>query len=241
MRLLLSLCLLLPSLGISQTLQPFQAEFRLHVSRIPTTIKANLILEENGQPGHYRMSMESRSLMVRNREQSEFVWNDCAPRSERYEHQFRGFGIRRQYSMTFDWDNEEITYQHSDGEGRYPLEEDTLDELTMLLRAQCLFAEGLSEFSLNAAYGDRLRNHTFVVTGEEELDTPAGRITTLVVEKRRRKESDRRTIFWVAPSLQYMLVKARHVESRALFGELVMRSYSGPAPNGERVQLGEPD
>jgi hypothetical protein len=102
----------------------------------------------------------------------------------------------------------------------------------MLLKAQCLFAEGLREFTLNAAYGDKVRSHTFVVTGEEEIETPAGTIQTLVIEKRRKKDSQRRTIFWVAPSLQYMLVKARHVENRALFGELLMRSYEGPKPDG---------
>jgi hypothetical protein len=100
----------------------------------------------------------------------------------------------------------------------------------MLLKAQCLFAEGLTEFTLTAAYGDRVRSHTFVVTGEETIDTPAGKIDTLVVEKKRHADSSRRTIFWVAPSLQYMLVKARHVESRVLFGELLMRRYNGPAP-----------
>ncbi|MCK5874550.1 MAG: DUF3108 domain-containing protein [Alcanivoracaceae bacterium] len=213
-------------------LEPFEAEFRLHVSKIPTTIKATLSLEPLDTPDRYRMRMHSRSFLVKNLEQSEFSWNECAPRSQQYRHEFRGFGIRREHTMSFDWEQHEVLFDDGDEKGHYPISDDTLDELTMLLKAQCLFAEGLREFTLNAAYGDKVRSHTFVVTGEEEIETPAGMIQTLVIEKRRKKDSQRRTIFWVAPSLQYMLVKARHVENRALFGELLMRSYEGPKPDG---------
>ena len=213
-------------------LEPFEAEFRLHVSKIPTTIKATLSLEPLDTPDRYRMSMQSRSFLVKNLEQSEFSWNECAPRSQQYRHEFRGFGIRREHTMSFDWAKHEVLFDDGDEKGHYPVGDDTLDELTMLLKAQCLFAEGLREFTLEAAYGDKVRSHTFVVTGEEEIETPAGNIQTLVIEKRRKKDSQRRTVFWVAPSLQYMLVKARHVENRALFGELLMRSYEGPKPDG---------
>lgn len=213
-------------------LEPFKAEFRLHVSKIPTTIKATLSLEPLDAPDRYRMRMYSRSLLIKNLEQSEFSWNECAPRSQQYRHEFRGFGIRREHTMSFDWAQQEVLFDDGDEKGHYPISDDTLDELTMLLKAQCLFAEGLTEFTLNAAYGDKVRSHTFVITGEEEIETPAGKIQTLVIEKRRKKDSQRRTIFWVAPSLQYMLVKARHVENRALFGELLMRSYEGPKPDG---------
>ncbi|MCC1495657.1 DUF3108 domain-containing protein [Alcanivorax sp. 1008] len=222
--------LILAGAAGADPLQPFEAEFRLHVSRIPTTIKATLELGPTDQSDEYRMQMENRSFLIKNREQSFFSWNDCAPRSNRYEHQFRGFGIRREHSMTFNWDSQDVLFDDGQEQGHYPIEPDTLDELTMLLKAQCLLAEGEKEFTLSAAYGDKVRSHTFMVTGEETVSTPAGDIDTIVIEKKRKADSQRRTIFWVAPSLQYMLVKARHVENRALFGELLMIRYDGPAP-----------
>lgn len=235
MRFVPLLLLLLTGALPAAPLEPFEAEFRLHVSKIPTTIKATLSLEPLDTPDRYRMRMHSRSFLVKNLEQSEFSWNECAPRSQQYRHEFRGFGIRREHTMTFDWEQQEVVFDDGDEKGHYPITDDTLDELTMLLKAQCLFAEGLREFTLDAAYGDKVRSHTFVVTGEEEIETPAGKIQTLVIEKRRKKDSQRRTIFWVAPSLQYMLVKARHVENRALFGELLMRSYKGPEPDDTAI------
>ena len=233
---ILSLLLLAGSAGAAPLL-PFEAEFRLHVSKIPTTIKATLELGPTDQPDEYMMRLENRSFLVKNREQSHFSWNDCAPRSNRYEHEFRGFGIRREHSMSFDWDTGEVLFDDGNEKGHYPVEQGTLDELTMLLKAQCLLAEGLKEFTLQAAYGDKVRSHTFIVTGEETISTPAGDIATIVIEKKRKADSQRRTVFWVAPSLQYMLVKARHVENRALFGELLMRSYKGPAPQEQTPEL----
>src|SRR5690554_155590 len=233
--------LLVTGAAHADTLLPFSAEFRLHVSKIPTTIKATLALTASDQPDHYQLRLENRSFLVKNREQSEFSWNDCAPQSQHYEHEFRGFGIRRAHSMDFDWEKQQVEYSDGKDKGHYSIEKGVLDELTMLLKAQCLFAEGLTEFTLTAAYGDRVRSHTFVVTGEETIDTPAGKIHTLVVEKKRHADSNRRTIFWVAPSLQYMLVKARHVESRVLFSELLMRRYSGPAPIDPDALLDDDD
>ena len=230
MRLLAIFLLTLSAPLLAQPLEPFEAEFRLHVSRIPTPIKATLELRPTDTPDGYRMQLENRSFLVKNREESHFTWNHCQPRSQHYEHEFRGFGIRREHRMDFDWQNHEVLFDDGKDKGRYDIDDNTLDELTMLLKAQCLIAAGEKEFTLTAAYGDRVRNHTFVITGEEVIDTPAGRIATIVVEKKRKADSQRRTIFWVAPSLQNMLVKARHVENRALFGELLMRSYKGPAP-----------
>ena len=190
---LLPLLILAGAVGAAP-LQPFEAEFRLHVSKIPTTIKATLELTATERPDEYRMRLENRSMLIKNREQSHFSWNECAPRSSTYEHEFRGFGIRREHSMTFDWDKHEVLFENGSESGHYSIEQGTLDELTMLLKAQCLFAEGLQEFTLTAAYGDKVRSHTFVVTGEETIVTPAGKIATLVVEKKRKAESQRRTI-----------------------------------------------
>lgn len=231
MRLLLVLLILIPHWTLAQPLLPFEAEYRIHVSRIPTPIKATLALVHGDSDNQFQMSFQTRSLMMRNREESTFQWNSCSPRSESYTHEFRGFGVRREHRMDFNWKAREVHYQGGEGDIRYPISNGVLDELTMLLKAQCLFAEGLTQFTMKAAYGPRVRNHHFVVTGEELVRTPAGDVQTLVVEKRRREDSERRTIFWVAPSLQYMLVKARHIESRGLFGELLMRSYEGPAPD----------
>lgn len=211
-------------------LLPFEAEFRVHVSRIPTPIKATLSLQPKpGMDDYFVMQMESRSLLLRSVEESHFIWHHCLPISHRYRHTFRGFGFRRSSEMQFDWDQRQVSYENDKDSGSFAITEQTLDEVTMILRARCLLEDGQTEFTLQAAYGEGIRDHHFVVTGEEMVDIPGGEVRAIVIEKKRRPGSKRSTIFWLAPELDYMLVKARHIESRALFGELKLRRYDTAA------------
>jgi hypothetical protein len=212
----------------AEELRPFHVQYRLYVSKIPTTIKADLWLRETKNPDEYEMEMNVKSLLVRNNEKSRFTWKDCHPRTSEYQHSFRGFGKRRNHDMTFSWEPPQVISKEAKETHTLEIEEDTLDDLTILLKARCVFATGDKEFNATSAYGDRLREQHMQVIGREELDTPLGKLDTLVVEKKRGKDSERRTLFWISPKLNYMLVRAKHIENRALFGELVMRDYDGP-------------
>ncbi|QJX03256.1 DUF3108 domain-containing protein [Alcanivorax sp. IO_7] len=213
-------------------LAPFSAEYRIYVNKIPTPIKATLILEPVAGDDRYHMLFEAHSWLLNNREESWFRWNRCAPRTIRYEHEFNGFGKHRYYHTDFDWDKPGVITESEDGVEAFAIPEDALDELSMLLRARCVFAGGDKEYDATSVYGDDLRHHHFVVVDRETIDTPMGELDTLVVEKKRDKDEDekRRTLFWVAPKVGYMVVKARHIESALLHGELIMREYNGPLP-----------
>jgi hypothetical protein len=218
------------------SLAPFHVQYRLYVSKIPTTIKADLWLRQHGDVAdEYQMELQVKSLLVSNREISTFRWDDCQPRTSLYQHRFRGFGKRRNYDMQFSWSPPQVVTESGDERWTYEIEQDTLDDLTLLLKARCTFATGDKEFRATSAYGKRLRKHHMQVIGVETLDTPIGNIECLVVEKKRDEDSERKTLFWVAPSLNYLLVKAKHIENRALFGELILREYDGPMPTQPAV------
>lgn len=226
---LLLLALALTAPARAGELLPFEIQYRLYISRIPTPIKADLTLRRMDEPDHYEMELEVRSLLMHNREYSRFEWNECEPRTETYTHTFKGFGKRRDHHMTFDWSVPEVV-SRSGGkkEATLAIVGNTLDELTMLLKARCVLGSGDREYHVTSVYGGRFREHWFQVVDTEVLDTPLGEVETLVVVKKRDRDSERHTVFWVAPAWDYLLVKARHVENRALFGELVMRDYDGP-------------
>ncbi|WP_238582895.1 DUF3108 domain-containing protein [Isoalcanivorax pacificus] len=213
-------------------LQPFRVEYRINVSRIPTTIKADMSLEA-GEDDTYRMQLSIDSMLMKNTELSIFRWLDCAPRTMHYMHTFRGFRRERDYQMDFFWDPPRVsatTRSDDDGEESvdYDIPSDTLDELTMLLKARCVINDEQTDYQVTTAYGKRLRTHYIHVVGRETLDTPLGKLDTIRIEKRRDQDSKRRTVFWLAPELDYLLVRARHIESAALFGELRMSDYEGP-------------
>ena len=218
----------------SQTLQPFRAEYRANVSRIPTPIRAELVLEAGDQDGIYRMQLSVDSRLMQNTELSIFRWQDCTPRTMHYMHQFAGFRRQRDYFMEFFWQDAPSVTAVSSRDGgdeeiaTYDIADDTMDELTMLLAARCLLQDDQDSYHLTTAYGTRLRTHHITVSGRETLSTPLGDLETIRIEKSRDADSVRRSIFWLAPELDYLLVRARHVETRALFGELRLVDYDGP-------------
>ncbi len=251
---LILLCLLqgLAAVARADALQPFHVQYRLYVSKIPTTIKADLWLRETDTPDQYQMELLVKSLLLSNREISTFSWNDCQPRTHHYAHQFRGFGKRRNYDMHFSWDPPQVVTSYDDKTREFSIEQDTLDDLTLLLKARCVLKKGDKEFNATSAYGRKIRQQNMQVIGREILDTPLGKIDCLVIEKKRDSDSERKTLFWLAPKLDYMLIRAKHIESRALFGELVMRDFerapedvdSDPPPspeNHEKVLASDDD
>ncbi|EKF74974.1 hypothetical protein A11A3_05956 [Alcanivorax hongdengensis A-11-3] len=231
MRIALLIALLLSSLSAySEPLAPFAAEFRIYVNKLPTPVKADLVLEPAGKPDYYHMLLKAKSFLLTNKEESYFYWNDCQPRTDRYVHEFDGFGQHRYHHMQFQWDPPRVHNESEDDAASMDIADDTLDELTILLRGRCVFATGDKEYTVTSAYGDDLRTHHFVVIDREKIDTPLGKVDTLVVENRRTGDSKkkRRTLFWVAPDLDYMVVKAKHIESTFLKAEMIMIDYHGP-------------
>lgn len=222
----------------AEELIPFSAEYRISVNRIPTPIRAELSLEATDQPDRYRMQFNIDSRLMKNTETTEFDWNDCQPKTHQYRHSFSGFGRQRNHQMDFFWD-EPAQIVTTSYRGRqdpefeaFEIPEGTLDDLTMLLKTRCLISEGEETYTVDAAYGSGFRTHVVRVAGSEVLDTPMGELQTLIIERVRERDEergrDRHTRFWIAPALNNMLVRARHVEDSGLYGEINMRSYTGP-------------
>src|SRR5699024_154062 len=139
----------------------------------------------------------------------------------------------RYHHMTFSWSPPQATNKSEDKKTEtFPIPANAMDELSVLLRARCVFATGDKEYKATSVYGDDIRHSLFIVVGRETIDTPLGKLDTLVVKKKRDKDQDdsRKTLFWVAPKVGYMVVKARHVENALLHGELIMTEYHGPEP-----------
>ncbi|MCK0152179.1 DUF3108 domain-containing protein [Alcanivorax sp. S6407] len=227
------LSVLLCNQALADTLAPFAAEFRIYVNKLPTPVKADLVLEPAEGEDSYHMLLKAKSFLLTNTEESFFEWRDCQPRTSRYLHEFEGFGQHRYHRMNFQWAPPRVHNVSEDDKESIDIPDNTLDELTILLRGRCVFSQGSDNYSVTSVYGDRIRTHHFAVIDRETIKTPLGKLDTLLVEKKRDGDSKkkRRTLFWVAPSLDYMVVKAKHIESTFLKADLIMTDYKGPDPD----------
>ncbi|ERP86744.1 hypothetical protein Q670_06130 [Alcanivorax sp. P2S70] len=240
---LLALLLSYSPLLLAGSLAPFAAEFRIYVNKLPTPVKADLVLKPAHGNDNYHMLLKAKSFMLTNTEESFFQWRDCQPRTQKYLHEFEGFGKHRFHRMDFQWNPPKVHNESEDDQESLDIPDNTLDELTILLRGRCVFASGERNYTVTSVYGDRLRTHHFVVIDEETIDTPLGKLDTLLVEKKRDGDSKkkRRTLFWVAPSLDYMVVKARHIESTFLKADMIMIDYSEPETPAEPAKTVTPE
>ncbi len=215
------------NLKMKHTLYPFTAKFDISVSKIPMPISATLKLRRTGQPDTWHITFTIDSFLVDNLEESTFTWNNCQPKSIHYHHEFSGFGHHRFYDTDFSW-HPPMAYTTSESDTKsFAIPAHSVDDLTLLLQASCVFKEGYKDYYTTSIYGDEIRDNHFKLLRHEVLDTNMGDLNTLVIEKMRDDSSERRTLFWIAPALNYMLVKAKHIENPVLFGEVTLSSYSG--------------
>ena len=83
---------------------------------------------------------------------------------------------------------------------------DILDPQLYQLAMQQQLITGKTEFSFPLIKRGKLVDYRFKVVGHEQLTLPYGKLNTLKLE-RIRKSSSRKTLMWVAPSLNYTMVK----------------------------------
>lgn len=208
----------------------FRAQYAMSVGWFPLG-RAEFLLAPGAVAGEWEATVDASMFGMRNRERSRFDWNDCQPRTHRYVHTFKGLGIRRESRMAFDWaDEPTVTNVGRKGEKTYAIRPDTLDEITLLLSARCVFAAGASSWSTTTAYGSRMRTHDLRHAGTEMLEGPDGEpLETVRIEKVHKESSDRRTTIWVAPELDWMLLRAKHSEG-GLSGTIELRRLEPLAP-----------
>ena len=96
----------------------------------------------------------------------------------------------------FDWNKKLLTLQHKRGEEQKNLPVNTQDRLSFLYSFMFSPVQG-KEVSLHETDGRRLELVRYAV-GKETLDTPMGKLETIVLTKQLEKEGDRDKKIWLA-------------------------------------------
>lgn len=91
--------------------------------------------------------------------------------------------------------------------------------------ARCDLMAGKKQFTHALIHKGNKKNHTYKVVGTEVVETGQGNVEALVVE-RVRDTSKRQARFYVAPSLDYLLVKIEHQEGWLLTIAATLKSMS---------------
>ena len=158
-------------------------------------------------------------------EQSFFTIKEGRIQPSRYVMQRTGSGPNRYYELNLNWDSKELRVEKSKKIKAIQWNEQWLDQLSYHSQLVLELAAGKTEFSFDVLtrHGDS-RSYQYKVTGEELLTLPAGKIKTIRVE-RVGKDLDKQVVAWVAPELDYLLVKLWQAEDKVEQFDVQLQSY----------------
>ena len=194
--------------GCPEAFTPYDAEFTALYNG--TRMKGTRRLQR-GEDGSYLLAHQAKIFGASILEESRFSVADERIRGDRYDMERAFFGVKREFHVRYDWEKGQARLS-----GRYkgelPLDEHPLDLLTYQVALRCDLAKGnRGETNYPVIAKNLIRGYRFKVKGEEHLDTEMGRLETLVVE-RLRDNNERTTLLWVAPELNYMVVRLKQYE-----------------------------
>jgi hypothetical protein len=158
-------------------------------------------------------------------ERSRFVLKDGRLQPFFYQLKRWGTGSGRHYELNLDWSKRELLTGKEKTPKQVTWNDQWLDQLSYHSQLVVELAAGQTEFNFTvlSRHGDS-RTYQYKVTGEELLSLPAGKLKTIRIE-RVGKNLDKQVVAWVAPELDYLLVKLWQAEDKVEQFDVQLQSY----------------
>lgn len=171
-------------------------------------------LNIDNQQNRYSVDFSANHALLDTEQKAQFTINNCQVTPLSYESNNKpALSRSSRENIRFDWQQNVATRDHNrDGQAQYSLSSTRYDPMSLFFKARCELIAGKKSLSLPVLYKGKERTHRYEVVGQERVATPYGEYDALVVQ-RQRSNPDRRTVFYVAPALDYLLVKMEHRES----------------------------
>jgi hypothetical protein len=129
-------------------------------------------------------------------------------------------------SLNFNWANKTAIRHHSkDGDTTFNLKQHVYDPMSLFFKARCDLMAGKKQLAYPLIYKGRETTHRYHVIGTEKVKTDMGVFEALVVQ-RQRSNKNRQTTFYVAPALDYLIVKIHHRESSLAQISMTLKSMN---------------
>ena len=205
----------------------YRAVYKADYKGLPVSAKGIRELSRSDD-GTYTLSSTATSFFTKIVEVSKFKLVDEQVVPVEYQYHRSGIGKKRDAILSFDWENSKVLNNVQSKPWEMSIPEGTLDKLLyqLKMREDLVAArnEGLPWPTLDyqVADGGRLKKYQFEITGEEEIDTPVGKIKTIKAERVGNRRN-RTTIFWLAPEYDFLLVRFQQYEEDGKGFELLLK------------------
>ncbi|MET3454891.1 DUF3108 domain-containing protein [Pseudomonas kilonensis] len=213
-RALLFACALL-ALPLAQAadLQPFSASYTADWKQLPMsgTAERNLTKEANGT---WKLSFKASMMIASLTEESTLTLDKDTLLPQSYHFERGGLGKAKKADLDFDWNTKMVTGTDRGDAVKLPLNRGMVDKSTYQLALQHDVAAGKKSMSYQVVDDGEVDTYDFRVLGSEKVDTKAGQIDAIKVERvRDPTQSKRITVLWFAKDWDYLLVRLQQVET----------------------------
>ncbi len=243
-RAFLALCLALASPALAnagdapgtQLLRPYSAVYKTIAHGLELTLTRRL--QESGD-GKYTLTNDGRILVVGFHEVSVFRVEDGHVVPRTYVYQGNGL-INRRREVHFTPGSPTIRSLYKGEWYDLPYSEGTLDRMSQMEQVRLeLLRDAAAErdITVRVADGRKIKQYLLQYVGEETLETPMGPIQT-VHFRREHEDPERKSDMWMAPSLDYLMVKTVHVEDGSP-AEMILTSASFAGEPGADTLAGK--
>lgn len=189
------------------------AEFSVNLNGDQTRGVNTLVIDRNKDQYHVNFSLSHWLLDVE--QKASFGWHDCSARPDTFNYKAKAVGVTQEERLVFDKQTHMVLAQGKQGDKLLPTDDGALDPVSFFFEARCELMAGKQSLNYPVVRDGEIKWTKFKVVGKESLKTGIGTFNTLIVE-RDRGDSKRKTRFWVAPELDYLLVQISHEENRQL-------------------------
>lgn len=143
-----------------------------------------------------------------------------------YQYLERKKGKRKEGSILFDWRHKIVEKKaHGKPTEKLPLAANSYDKITYLFQLQQDLRAGKKTFQYLVQEENKIQTYTFTLKGTEIIKTPLGKFETLKLEHISANK-ERKTELWLAPKLDYLMLKLRQARKGKMQGEAIIYAFS---------------
>jgi hypothetical protein len=219
--LLIVLTIAVAEAGRAPLLRPFTASYSLSRGYLEfARVEVQLTLFPDGRyEYHAHTQPVGLTAVLRNDEITETSHGQITEqgvRPDNYGYQHNGSEHPRHVQLHFDWQQMRVINRSSRSKWIMAIEPGTQDKFSQQLALMRAMAEGEREIGFPVADGGHLKQYLFSHQGEAELETPAGRFSTIHMLRSKQGRRSQASL-WLAPALGYLPVRIERQEKDGRF------------------------
>jgi hypothetical protein len=177
------------------------------------------IYESTAEPSFLARLVVSRDVA----ERSEMLIDEKGVRPLEWRFDDGRSGDAKDGALSFAWESGRVSGTIEQHKIDFPTQERMQDRLSIQIHVATQLLRGEEPGTVPMIDDNRVKEYTYARTGTATLDTPLGKIDTVIYEST-RPGSSRVARFWLAPSLEYLPMRAEQVRKGKVETVMVIKS-----------------